>query len=98
MNGDLNCVGDDQSICDNLKDKLGSGNDIVFSVKDEFPVLLKSSDYRFKINGEINYEYNGKEVNKNTVLYYSVNGENSFSGLLIISSEKNLNIAVKGRV
>ena len=98
LDGDLNCVVDDQSICDNLKEKLGSGTEILFSVKDNSPVLIKSSDYRFKINGQINYSYNGKEVNKKSVFYYSVQGENSFKGLLVSPQEDNLNIEIKGRL
>ncbi len=98
LDGDLNCIADDQSICDNLIEKLGSGSEIFFSSKDDFPVLIKSNDYRFKINGQINYDYNGKEISKKSVLYYSVQGENSFKGLLVVSLDGNLNIEIKGRV
>ena len=97
LDGDLNCIADDKSICNNLIEKLGSGSEILFSVKDDFPSLIKSNDYRFKINGQINYDYNGKEISKKSVLYYSVQGENSFKGLLVVSLDDNLNIEIKGR-
>ena len=97
LDGDLNCILDDKSICDNLIEKLGSGSEILFSVKDDFPSLIKSNDYRFKINGQINYDYNGKEISKKSVLYYSVQGENSFKGLLVLSLDENINIEIKGR-
>ena len=97
LDGDLNCIADDKSVCDNLIEKLGSGSEILFSVKDDFPSLIKSNDYRFKINGQINYDYNGKEISKKSVLYYSVQGENSFKGLLVVSLDDNLNIEIKGR-
>ena len=97
LDGDLNCIADDKSICDNLIEKLGSGSEILFSVKDDFPSLIKSNDYRFKINGQINYDYNGKEISKKSVLYYSVQGENSFKGLLVLSLDNNINIEIKGR-
>ena len=78
-------------------EKLGSGSEILFSVKDDVPSLIKSNDYRFKINGQINYDYNGKEISKKSVLYYSVQGENAFKGLLVLSLDNNINIEIKGR-
>ena len=97
LNGDLNCIADDQSICDNLINKLGSGSEILFSVKDNFPSQIESNHHRFMINGQINYDYNGKEISKKSVLYYSVQGENSFKGLLVLSLDNNINIEIKGR-
>ena len=97
LDGDLGCMADYRSECDYLLSNF-SGSEILFSTKDNSPVLIKSSDYRFKINGQVNYEHNGKEISKRSVLYYSVPEENTFKGILVVSLEKNIDIEIKGRL
>ena len=65
LDGDLNCIADDKSVCDNLIEKLGSGSEILFSVKDDFPSLINLTIIDLKLMVKLITTIMAKKLVKN---------------------------------